>query len=256
MVDDVPSLRPSLLPPLRSLIIGAGLLTGLAGAVVGALVIRDRCDQRRTEARQQVTAGDRAFTEQIVAHFEALRRADVTAAGSTSCPPGVTGKIPVIEKPVLDWLVDDGSKGKQPRPALPVRSPVFHYLDGSLEPGRDDAGALEARRAALAALRTARYLAVVSGDVTDATEERDAMMFEGGEVDATVAIGEITGGQFVCAFRFTSQPARVAWLRPASKYADRAAARHAIRTAMAQAFQSEAGEQLAMVAPGATLDTK
>ena len=255
MTDDVPSLRPSLLPPLGALVVSLGLVAVIGGAIVGALAVRTWRDQRRIEAAQQTSAHSRAVADQIVAHFGALRRADATGAESTSCPPSVIGKIPVIEKPVLDWLVDDGD-AEQPRPALAVRSPVFHYLDGSRVPGFDDATALAARHAALAALRSARYLAVVSGEVMDATEKTDAMLFDGGEVDATVAIGEITGGRFVCAFRFTSQPAVVTWLRPSHRRTDRAADRQASRETMARGFQAEARELLAMVAPGAMLDVE
>lgn len=256
MADDVPSLRPSLLPPLGALVASLGLAAVAAGAVLGALAIRDWRDQRRIEVAQRTTAHSRAVADQIIALFGALRRAEVAGAESTSCPPSVTGKIPMIEKPVLDWLVDDGGDEEQPRPALAVRSPVFHYLDGSRAPGLDDAVALESRRAALAALRSARYLAVVSGEVTDATENADAMLLDGGEVDATVAIGEITGGRFVCAFRFTSQPAVATWLRPSRRRADHAAERQATRETMARGFQAEAREQLAMVAPGAMLDVE
>jgi len=139
MTDDVPSLRPSLLPPLGAVVASLGLVAVIGGAVLGALAIRDWHDQRRIEAVQRTSAHSRAVADQIIAHFSALRRANAAGAESTSCPPSVTGKIPVIEKPVLDWLVDDGDDAEQPRPALAVRSPVFHYLDGSRVPGFDDA---------------------------------------------------------------------------------------------------------------------
>lgn len=254
MADDLPSLRPPLLP-LRALLAGVALLTAGTGAIVGGIALRDWRAQRRTEAALQATAQDRAIAEQIIAHVAALRHADMTTAPPTACPPGVTGKLPLIEKLVFDWLVDDDSAERQPQLTLAVRSPVFHYLDGSWTPSIDDRRAIEARHAALVALRSARYLAVVSGDATAVTAKSE-MIFEGGEVDATVAIGEITAGRFVCSVRFTSQPAMILWLRQRSAEANRGAERHAAREAMTRAFQVEAGKQLASVAPGATLDVE
>lgn len=254
MADDVPSLRPPLLP-LRALLAGVALLAAGTGAVLGGIALRDWRAQRRTEAALQATAQDRAIAEQIIAHIAALRHADMTAAPTTACPPAVTGKLPLVEKPVLDWLVDDGSEQARPQPTLTVRSPVFHYLDGSRTPSVDDRSAIEARHAAVVALRSARYLAVVSGDATAVTAKSETI-FEGGEVDATVAIGEITAGRFVCSVRFTSQPAMILWLRQRSAEANRGAERQAAREAMTRAFQVEASKQLAVVAPGATLDVE
>lgn len=150
---------------------------------------------------------------------------------------------------MLDWLIDGGGYDTQPRLAHGLRSPVFHYLDGSWTPAVDPPRTFDERRDAYRELSTARHIVIVSGRVTAVTPAGTAM-FEGGDVDA------IDTGRFACAVRVASQPTLIVSLRQSTAAGNHSAQRSATQQAVLDAFWTEATKQLATIAPGATLLVK
>jgi len=244
-MDAAPSIRPTLRQRARPLLPFAVTVVAGVAALWTWSWWRHRARAARRADIEAIDREDAALVRALRDRLAPLRRADVMAAPAGACPPDVTGPLALVEKPVLDWMIDGGSAAP-PAATLALRSPVFQHLSGSWIVSADG---IEERHAAITALAEARFVAVSTAVITPVTTTGEHS-FEGGGAEGEIAIGDLARGQFVCRYHVASQPTAVFSVRalgtPGNPVADE-------RDAIERAYREDANAGLALVAPAATL---
>lgn len=253
-MDGDDDLRPALLTRGRLITIGS-----VAAGVVLVFFVLPRFlrwrEDRERAAREAAEAPYRAeqvtLEKQLVERFAPL--VTVPAAAPETCPPEVTGPLPLVQRERLATAVTpnagyfDGAL---------LSSPAFLWWTGAWTPSFGDTAQLARRNQAYRELLAAKHIAIFSTAEAKAIKTTGEATFEGGDVAGDLAIVDVATHAAVCRTVIRVQPSFVVAVKQDSVEGDKWAMAGAQRDAIADAFWTGVQAQLARMAPGAHVVTK
>ncbi|HSN27468.1 MAG TPA: hypothetical protein VLT45_14335 [Kofleriaceae bacterium] len=238
---------------LRAPLLSRGTKIAAAVTIAGLVIIfvvlprylawSDARDLReRNEAEAPYRQQQQTLERMLAVRFEPVLK---ITGGGTTCPAGVTGPLPLVQR---EWLTYALTRDAYPT-APPLSSPAFLYWANAWTPSGTEG--LAKKSDAEQQLVTAKYVALFTTASASAIEHTGEATFEGGGIAGELSIIDLATYQAACSTPIRVQPSVVVAVKQDSAEGDRWALQSAERDAIADAFWTGVQAELARIAPGA-----